>query len=401
MLTKFGNWLRPDKGAGNLGAGNFGAGNAAAAADAPRFLFLLINKRCNLKCVHCSFWREDDSDKANYLDREGKRSVLREFAAMNPRGAVVICGGESMLDLDDYFDVCSQSRSLGLTCISVVNGTRIRTPEMAERMILEGPHEISISLNSHRRELHDETRGVAGAFAKAVKAARLLVDARRRLGAKATKIYVMGLIFDQNYRDLEAFYDFVLNDIGADKLKLNFIQPSFGDNETDRFLADHHNIDSEEMAAIIRRCDARFRLRINPAWIEAVTMYLDSLRGQADLENGWGSVARTRDHICNTYERNIMVDHYGLARLCFSDGFRGAQLREEGDLRAFWTGAGDVREEMRSCNKLCGISHSVRRTSCTLAPAAYSLPGGGAPKRAGLSGAAGRLLHLLSSDRGS
>ena len=49
----------------------------------------------------------------------------------------------------------------------------------------------------------------------------------------------MGLIFDENWRDLEAFYDFVLNDIGADKLKLNFLQPSFGeDGEVDAAAVD-------------------------------------------------------------------------------------------------------------------------------------------------------------------
>jgi MoaA/NifB/PqqE/SkfB family radical SAM enzyme len=371
MLAKISQWLRLAE-----------MDDAPAPANAPRFLFLSINKRCNLKCVHCSFWHDDDSDRANYLDRDGRRRVLSEFASMNPQGAIVICGGESMLDLDDYFDVCGHARSLGLTCLSVVNGTRIRTPAMAERMILEGPREISISLNSHDRALHDLTRGVAGAFDKAVNALRLLVEARRRLGVTTTKIYVMGLIFDENYRDLEAFYDFVLNDIGADKLKLNFIQPSFGWNEVDHFLADHHRVDTDELAAIIRRCDARFGLGINPLWLDHVKMYLDSLRGKSDLENGWGSAARTRDHICNTYERNVMVDHYGLARLCFSDGFRGEPLREYGDLRRFWTGAGDVRQEMRSCNRLCGISHSVRRISCTLTPASYSLPASGEAKPA-------------------
>ena len=272
---------------------------SASAAKAPRFLFLQVNKRCNLRCVHCTFWKDDDSDKANYLDQAGKRRLIQEFAAMNPRGAVVICGGESMLDLDDYFALCRDTRAAGLTAISVVNGTRIRSPKMAERMILEGPHEISVSLNSHRRELHDETRGVAGAFAKAVGALRLLVDARRRLGAPS-RIYAMGLIFDQNYRDLEAFYDFVLNDIGADKLKLNFIQPTFGGTETDSFLSDHHDIDPDELEAIIRRCDARFGLGINPVWMATVKMYLTSLKGGAGLERGWGGPTRTREHICNT-----------------------------------------------------------------------------------------------------
>ena len=30
-----------------------------------------------------------------------------------------------------------------------------------------------------------------------------------------TRIYVMGLIFDENYRDIEDFYDFVINDLGG------------------------------------------------------------------------------------------------------------------------------------------------------------------------------------------
>ena len=127
-----------------------------AHVDPPRFLFLLINKRCNLKCTHCSFWQDNDDDRPNYLDREGKRRILREFHSMNPNGAVVICGGESMLDLEDYFfDVSRQCRQLGSTCLSIVNGTRICSAAVADRMILEGPHEISVSLNSHNAWLQE------------------------------------------------------------------------------------------------------------------------------------------------------------------------------------------------------------------------------------------------------
>ena len=71
-------------------------------------------------------------------------------------------------------------RALGLRCLSVINGTRVRDPERADRMVLAGPHEISVSLNSHRPDLHDRTRGVKGAFTKAVKALRLLLEARAR-----------------------------------------------------------------------------------------------------------------------------------------------------------------------------------------------------------------------------
>ena len=125
----------------------------SALVGPPRFLFLQVNKRCNLRCVHCTFWKDNDDDKANYLDQAGKRRLIQEFAAMNPRGAVVICGGESMLDLDDYFALCRDTRAAGLTAISVVNGTRIRSPKMAERMILEGPVRTSDSQAAYCRSV--------------------------------------------------------------------------------------------------------------------------------------------------------------------------------------------------------------------------------------------------------
>src|SRR5262245_27881529 len=217
----------------------------------PRFVFMEINKRCNLRCSHCDFWQRNDDDKADYFQPLQKRAVLDEYAVMNPKGNVVICGGEPMLDAADYFDLTTACRERGLTALSVVNGTRIRRPEMAERMIREGPHEISISLNSHIEALHDNTRGVSGAFQKAVNALRLLVDARKRLGASETRVYVMGLIFARNYRFIDGFYDFVLNDIGADQLKLNFLQPTFGQaGELDPFFGVESDVDGDELVEI-------------------------------------------------------------------------------------------------------------------------------------------------------
>ena len=342
---------------------------ASPALAPPGFLFLQVNKRCNLRCQHCDFWKLNDDDRPNYLPVSRKLALISEFAKMNPKGALVICGGESMLDLEEYFAFAATSRAEGLRCLSVINGTRIRDASMAERMIREGPHEISVSLNSHRADLHDRTRGVEGAFAKAVRAVRLLVAARRRLHAGGVRIYVMGLIFDENYRDLEDFYDYVLNDLCADKLKLNFLQPSFGHGaEADDFYADHSAVDPDELETVLRRCEAKYRLGYNPVWRDQVQMYFRSLQGAPDLRRGWSSERMTSEHICNTYERNIMVDHYGWAQLCFSRAFSGMQLKEPGDMARFWASAAPVRSQMRRCNRPCGISHSVRREASTLRP---------------------------------
>lgn len=348
----------------------------------PQFLFVHVNKRCNLRCQHCDFWQMNDADQSRYLQGERMRAVLEEFAGMNAAGKVVICGGDALLDLDDYLHISTNCRRLGLRAISVINGTRIRNERIAERLIREGAHEMAVSLNSHLPGLHDETRGVQGAFDKAVAALRLLLEARERTGAADTRIHVMGLIFDQNYLALEDFYDFVLNDIKADKLKLNFLQPSFGQQgQADPFFATHHRVDPDRLVQVLDRCDRRFGLGLNPVWKEHVRMYFRSLLDCPDIRRGWGSSARTAEHICNTYERNIMVDHYGFARLCFSTSFPGMQLRQRGDLLRFWQVAGPIRDQMRQCRQLCGISHSVRRETSTLASRRPPLDSAGMPAR--------------------
>jgi MoaA/NifB/PqqE/SkfB family radical SAM enzyme len=345
--------------------------------EPPKFLFVHVNKRCNLRCQHCSFWQADDSDKPNYLSWERKREIIQEFSEMNLSGAVVICGGESMLDLEDYFAITNECRRLGLRSLSVINGTRVRRQQMAERMILEGPDEVSVSLNSHVETLHDRTRGINGAFRKAVNALRLLLAARDRHPERRTRVNVMGLIFDENYRELEAFYDFVLNDIKADKLKLNFLQPSFGHSlPTDEFFAKHHGVDPDLLADIIRRCDEKYHLGLNPVWQEQVRMYFRSVNAAKDAYRGWSAQTGTEEHICSSYERNIMVDLYGVASLCFSTAFPAFRLRKHGDLRYFWESSDFIREQMRRCNRYCGISHSVRRETSTLASRrSYACPG--------------------------
>jgi hypothetical protein len=288
---------------------------------------------------------------------------------LNPDGTVVICGGESMLDAEGYFSVAGECNRLGLGCFSVINGTRVQTEEMADRMISEGPSEITLSINSHKPEVHDASRGVRGNHAQVVKAMRLLIDSRDRLKA-AKPVYAMAVVFKGNYRDLDPFYDFILNDVGADKLKLNFLQPSFGFPKwrlVDRFFWENVVADSEALASVIRGCDQKYGLGINPAWLEHVKMYHRSVRENRNAGLGWLHRTGTREHICNTYDRNIMVDLYGQAGLCFNSAFPTFSLRASGDMAAFWHEQSvPVREKMRKCNRYCGISHSVRRENATL-----------------------------------
>jgi len=351
---------------------------ACSSADThppPRFLFVSVNRRCNLRCQHCMYWQASAEKTSGDISIARRHEIIGEFAELSPQGAVVICGGESMLDGKEYFSATTACREAGLRCLSVINGTCVTGVAMAERLICEGPTEVTVSLDSHQAALHDHSRGVSGAFDKAVRALRLLLAARVKVGSDS-RIYAMALVSEQNYRDLDAFYDFVLNDVGADKLKLNFLQPTFGPPTwwyRDRFFEENLIRDEKKLAAIIRACDQRFGLGINPIWLDQVQMYHRSVRKNGLMRWGWRGGLRTEQHICNSYERNIMVDLYGRARLCFNSAFPARQLSSPGDLGNFWENSGPLREKMSRCNRYCAISHSVRKESATL-PAESSKP---------------------------
>lgn len=336
----------------------------------PKFLFLTINEVCNLRCLHCNYWRtKQPSLDVTSLPRQVE--LLKEFSELSPGGSVVICGGEPLLDVHSYLNVCKISRVLGLKTLSVVNGTMIASESDASKIIVDGPDEITISLDGHTPELHDRLRGRKGAFLEATNALRWLINRR---GALATtpwrKIYAMGLVTKSSYPYLVEFYDLVLNQIKADKLKLNALQPSFlhtrlSQQQNDEFFAIESQVDADELDRLLTRCESQYHLNYNPNWKRQLVDYFRKLYKKPNLNLGWSCGVTTDEHICNSPDRNIMIDLVGNASLCFSNAFPRTRLVNPGDMRVFWEENTTLKAQMRQCNNLCGISHSVRREAST------------------------------------
>jgi len=342
----------------------------------PRFLFMHLYGSCNLRCGHCTFWQRPQTlnqhagwPHGQYLGR--RRGITLEFARMNPRGVVVTHGGETMLDWDDYFDFCKLTRSLGLKLLSVCNGTMIFSPERAKKVILEGPSEVSVSLDGAMAAVHDVFRGARGSFDRAARALRLLLAARRECAAYTrgadSKVHAILLVGKSTYRELDAAYDLALRQIGVDKLKLNLIQPSFGLREgEDEFFARESQVDPDELEEVLRKVNAKYDLCFSPVWVAQALMYFRSLWKNPNVSKGWSGDLATTEHVCNSYDRNIWISDRGVMQLCCDAKWVGRQWERDGDLGSFWNGAENQRSAMATCNSLCGISHSLRNTSTTL-----------------------------------
>ena len=298
--------------------------------------------------------------------------AVREFAELNPRGTVVTSGGEPLAEPGHYFDLCRTARELGLRSISTTNGTLTETQEQADDLLTRGADLIALSLDDSREEVHDQMRGRRGSWRRTTKCLRMLVDARERLGLPR-KIHAILMVCDYNYQHLDEAYDLVLRQLGADKLKLNFLLPTLFQfsKKRDMFWDLHsRNIDVEILMRTIDECEAKYDLDFNPRWKESLRDYAETLE-----RHHRGGPLQTSRQLCDSPDRNVMIELQGGMRLCSYPKFPSACYREEGDLTKYWYSpeTEKVRAEMRKCRDVCGMCHAYRREPSSRASAERKL----------------------------
>ncbi|HDP70009.1 MAG TPA: heme b synthase [Actinobacteria bacterium] len=156
MIKKYGN--EP-----SLGAGSWELGAEAAAPL--RMIAWEITGVCNLKCAHCRASAISERDP-NELSTEECFALIDNIASFsNP--VIILTGGEPLMR-EDVFDIAEYGMEKGLRMVMAPNGTLI-TDEVARKMAEVGIPRISVSLDSAIREVHDEFRGVKGAFEASLK----------------------------------------------------------------------------------------------------------------------------------------------------------------------------------------------------------------------------------------
>jgi len=141
-----------------------------------------LTRTCNLKCVHC-YTDSDASKYADELSTEQAKRVLDDLAAFHVPG-VLFSGGEPLVR-PDLFDLAAYAREKDLHVVASTNGTLI-TPAVAQRFKTLGFAYVGISLDSAIPAVHDEFRGVRGAFGRTMRGFRNCVDAGQKVGLRLT-----------------------------------------------------------------------------------------------------------------------------------------------------------------------------------------------------------------------
>ena len=145
--------------------------NTNLTLSKPLEISIMPNKRCNARCVMCNFWQEHD----DYLTSEEIISFISDLKTwIGNNFFVQLAGGEPLIykGIFDIFKYCSDNR---IICKISTNGYAL-TDNICDKIIESKLPYLSVSLDSHLREVHDRMRGVDGIFERAIHGIKYLAE---------------------------------------------------------------------------------------------------------------------------------------------------------------------------------------------------------------------------------
>jgi MoaA/NifB/PqqE/SkfB family radical SAM enzyme len=186
----------------------------------PWKITLVANELCNLRCRHCYAWRTGDR---RGLATGSILSALDELNDWVGAYKLFLAGGEPTLR-DDLAVIVERAAGRGNLVSLATNGSRIDR-SAADTLVRAGLGHVDVALDSLTPAIHDRNRGRSGAHERAVRAIRLLDEARRRHGARMY-INAAAVVAGFNVHELPALAAWVA-DSGADNLLLQPVMPPF------------------------------------------------------------------------------------------------------------------------------------------------------------------------------
>jgi len=144
--------------------------------SAPSTVDLFLTRACNLKCSHC--FSQGGRPLKNELSLEEGISILDQLVEMGVL-QVRLNGGEPFMHRRIY-DILAHLKHMRFRKVILTNGTMLN--EKAVDALANGDITPTISLDGPTARIHDDFRGVPGAFDRTLRALRLLNEKRVTYG---------------------------------------------------------------------------------------------------------------------------------------------------------------------------------------------------------------------------
>lgn len=189
--------------------------------------FLIVwnfTNACNLKCKHC--YQNASKPLPTELTLQEKLNILSQ---LDEAGVplIALSGGEPTIH-PDFLKIVEEGSRRGIYMAVATNGLTFSSMDFTVKALRAGLKYVEVSLDSVNPEIHDEIRGVKGAWEKTVNGVKNLVKMNASVGLAMT-------ITKLNYREAEdmvklgeelgvkrvIFFNFIPTGRGRDIVKLD------------------------------------------------------------------------------------------------------------------------------------------------------------------------------------
>jgi AdoMet-dependent heme synthase len=193
-------------------------GYSPTSANSEKFIPLVISwnvtRKCNLKCSHC-YINAASGEYTDELNTEESKRLIDQISEVS-RPLLILSGGEPLLR-KDVFELIQYGTQKGLRMGLGSNGSLIDN-DVAKKLKEAGIKTVSISLDSHVPEHHDEFRGVKGSWQKVVNALKALRD-------NDVLVQVNTTLTQQNYNEIDDIMS-IAEKLGVENFHLFFLVPT-------------------------------------------------------------------------------------------------------------------------------------------------------------------------------
>lgn len=311
----------------------------------PAFCCVAATDYCMLRCKMCNKWSEPLPKPDELPSIEEWKRFITGFRELVDEQFEMDFGGGEALSMPGILDMVRHAKDLGFKTTMASNGYLINK-EMAIKIADSGLDAVSLSLDSHRAQLHDKMRGVEGVYQRVMDA----IDNITKY-SKHTRKGLCCIIMDENIDDILPLVHFADKNPKIDWIYfMVVVQPNYSGPLTDDWRDEYKYLWPKDKAKTIALLDELIRLRQNGSKVSNRVEHLRAYK--AYFNNPQKLVNKAR---CIVGGRAISVNSYGFVQLCLFKDFIG-NIRKQ-DIRDIWRcqDAEAIRKQVDQCKTNCHL----------------------------------------------
>jgi MoaA/NifB/PqqE/SkfB family radical SAM enzyme len=165
----------------------------------PVAIHAMVNEICNYRCRYCEYWRMPNY-RPEMSIADWRKALLDLADFIGPGYHVEFSGGEPYLK-KGFLDLIQFCHDRGVRWGVTTNGSAFSSRKVVDATLAAKPMNVNISIDSHRPDVHDYSRGIEGSLDRIVSGIAQLRSSGRAAGLDFP-IIVKPVVHRLNFRDM-------------------------------------------------------------------------------------------------------------------------------------------------------------------------------------------------------